>query len=99
MTYFVEGVSKHGEPEPEVRRIGEYQTVAEAVAVAQKEIEQFLRGEFKRGMDAIELFSLYEEQGEHMFIFQDEAKTFNVAGFDHADYARALAAEICSGVK
>jgi len=99
MTYFVEGVSKHGDPQPEVRRVGEYQTVAEAVAVAQNAIEQFLRGEFKRGMDATKLFSLYEERGEHMFIFQDEAKTFNVAGFDHTEYARTRAAEICGGAK
>jgi hypothetical protein len=95
MTFYVEGVSKHLEPEPEVRRIGEYESVAEAVAVAQKEIEKFLREEFKRGMTAKRLYSVYEERGEHMFIFQDEAKTFNVSGFDHTDYARALAAEIC----
>jgi len=99
MTYFVEGVSKHLEAQPQVRRIGEYKSVAEAIAVAQKSIEQFLRGEFKRGMDATKLFSLYEERGEHTFIFQDEAKTFNVAGFDHADYARTLAGEISGGVK
>ncbi|MGH8660621.1 MAG: hypothetical protein ACREUB_02525 [Burkholderiales bacterium] len=95
MTYFVEGVIKHLEPEPEVRRVGEYATIAEAVAVAQKAIEQFLRKEFKRGMNAKKLYALYEEQGEHMFIFQDEAGTFNVPGFDHRDYARTLAAEIC----
>lgn len=99
MTYFVEGVSKHLDPQPEVRRIGEFKTVAEAVAVAQKAIEQFLRDEFKRGMDAKKLISLYEERGEHMFIFQDEAKTFNVSGFDHAEYARTCAAEICRGTK
>jgi hypothetical protein len=99
MTYFVEGVSKHLDPQPEVRRIGEFKTVAEAVAVAQKAIEQFLRDEFKRGMDAKKLISLYEERGEHMFIFQDEAKTFNVSGFDHAEYARTCAAEICGGTK
>jgi hypothetical protein len=99
MTYFVEGVSKHLEPEPQVRRIGEYETVAEAIAVAQKAIEQFLRGAFKRGMSAKRLYSLYEEQGEHTFIFQDEARTFNVPGFDHADYARTLAAEICGRMR
>jgi len=99
MTYFVEGVSKHLEPEPQVRRIGEYQTVAEAVAVAQKVIEQFLREEFRRGMTAKRLYALYEERGEHTFVFQDEARTFNVPGFDHADYARTLAAEICGGRK
>lgn len=95
MTYFVEGVSKHHEPEPEVRRIGEYQTAAEAIAVAQKTIEQYLRSVHKRGMTAKRLYSLYEEEGEHTFVFQDEARTFNVPGFDHADYARTLAAEIC----
>ena len=99
MTYFVEGVSKHLEPQPQVRRIGEYETVGEAIAVAQTTIEQFLRREFKRGMDATKLLSLYEARGEHMFIFQDEAKTFNVPGFDHADCARTLAAEICGGTK
>jgi len=99
MAYFVEGVSEHLEPEPQVRRIGEYNTAAEAIAVAQKAIEQFLRGEFKRGMSARKLYALYEERGEHMFVFQDEAKTFNVAGFDHADYARTLAAEICGRAK
>ncbi len=99
MTYFVEGVSKHQDPQPQVRRIGEYKTVEEAVTVAKQTIEQFLRGEFKRGMTAKKLFSLYEERGEHMFIFQDEAKTFNVPGFDHADYARTRAAEICGRMK
>lgn len=99
MAFFVEGISNHLEPQPQVRRIGEYRTVAEAIAVAQKAIEQFLRGEFKRGMDAKKLFSLYEERGEHTFIFQDEAKTFNVPGFDHVDYARTCAAEICGDMK
>jgi len=99
MTYFVEGVSKHLEPQPEVRRIGEYETVAEAMAVAQKAIEEFLRGKFKRGMNARKLFSLYKEEGEHTFIFQDEGSTFNVPGFDHAAYARTRAAEICGRMK
>lgn len=95
MTFFVEGVSKHHDPQPEVRRVGEYKTVDEAITVAKKAIEQFLRREFKRGMDADRLFSLYETQGEHMFVFQDEAKTFNVPGFDHRKYAMSRAAEIC----
>ena len=95
MTYFVEGVSKHREAEPEVRRVGEFATLEQAVVVAQQAIEQFLRGQFKRGMTAAHLYAIYEEQGEHMFIFQDEAKTFNVPGFDHADYARTLAAKLC----
>ena len=95
MTYFVEGVSKHNEPEQQVRRVGEYEMVEEALTVAKKAIEQFLRGEYKRGMAAQELVSCYEERGEHMFVFQDEAGTFNVPGFDHLKYARSRAEEIC----
>jgi hypothetical protein len=48
-------------------------------------------------MNAKTLFALYEQRGEHTFIFQDEGGTFNVPGFEHAHYARALAAEICGG--
>jgi hypothetical protein len=95
MTYFVEGVSKHNEPEQQVRRVGEFATVEEALTVAKKAIEQFLRSEFKRGMEARELFSIYSTRGEHMFVFQDEAGTFNVPGFDHLKYARTRAEEIC----
>jgi len=95
VTYFVEGVSRHNEPEQQVRRVGEYETVEEAFTVAKKAIEQFLRGKYQRGMAAGELFSLYEKQGEHMFVFQDEAGTFNVPGFDHLKYARSRAEEIC----
>jgi hypothetical protein len=99
MTYFIEGVSKHSEPEPEVRRVGEYRTVEEAIAAAKKLIEEFLRAEFKRGMAAGKLYSLYKERGEHPFIFQDQAKTFNVPGFDHEGYARTLATELCGRKK
>jgi len=99
MTFYVEGVSKHDEPEPEVRRIGEYESLAEAIAVAQKAIEKFLRDAHRRGMTAKRLFTVYEEEGEHMFIFQDEAGTFNVPSFDHTDYARTMAATICGRLK
>lgn len=99
MTFFVEGVSKHHDPQPEVRRVGEYDTVAEATTVAKKAIDKFLLREFKRGMEARKLVSLYETRGEHMFIFQDEAKTFNVPGFDHLKYATTRATEICGRKK
>lgn len=99
MTYFVEGVSRHNQPQQQVRRVGEYETVEEAITVAKKAIEQFLRREFKRGMDAGKLFSLYEARGEHMFIFQDKANTLNVPGFEHRTYAMSRAEEICRGRK
>jgi hypothetical protein len=99
MTFYVEGLSKHLEPQPQVRRIGEYDTVAEAIAVAHRLIDGFLRREHKPGMDAKALFSLYQAQGEYPFIFRDDDNTFNVPGFSHGHYAMTRAAEICSGKK
>ena len=80
-----------------MRRIGEYQTVAEAIAVAQRTVDAFLRREHKPGMDAKALFSHYQAHGEYPFIFRDDDKTINVPGFNHAHYAMTRAAEICGG--
>jgi len=99
MTFFVEGLSRHHEPETQVRRIGEYQTVAEAIVVAQRTVDEFLRREHKPGMDAKALFSRYQAHGEYPFIFRDDDKTINVPGFNHAHYAMIRAAELCGGKK
>jgi hypothetical protein len=99
MTFFVEGVSKHLEPKTQVRRIGEYKTVAEAIAVAQETVDEFLRLQIKPGMDAKSLFSLYQSHGEYPFIFRDDDKTFNVPGFNHLLYAMTRSNEFCGGKK
>jgi hypothetical protein len=99
MTFFVEGVSKHSEPQTQVRRIGEYQSVAEAIAVAKRTIDDFLQRESRTGMDGKALFALYQAQGEYPFIFRDDDKTFNVPGFNHAHYAMTRAVEICGAKK
>lgn len=99
MTYFVEGVSQHNQPQQQVRRVGEYESLEEAITAAKKGVERSLRKEFKRGMEAGKLFSLYEARGEHMFIFQDKANTLNVPGFEHRQYAMSRAEEICRGRK
>lgn len=97
MTYFVEGLSKHLEPQTQVRRIGEYPTLAEAITAAKATVEEFLNRQRKPGMDAKALFALYRAEGEYPFIFRDDDKTFNVPGFNHAHYAMTRAAEICAG--
>lgn len=99
MTFFVEGVSKHLEPQTQVRRIGEYQSVAEAIAVAKQTIDAFLQREAKPGMDGKALFAVYQAQGEYPFIFRDDDKTFNVPGFNHAHYAMTRATEIYGAKK
>ncbi len=97
MTFFVEGINKNREPDAQVQRIGEYATTAEAIAVAQKTIEEFMVQALKPGMDSKSLFSQYQERGEHPFIFRSDDKTFNVPGFNHAQYAMKRATELCGG--
>ncbi len=94
MTFFVEGVTQHSKVQ--VRRIGEYKTIQEATAAAQKTIKGFLLRGFKSGMDSTSLFLLYRVRGEYPFIFRDDdPATINVDGFDHVRCAMTLAAQIC----
>jgi len=95
MTYFVDGLSKQLDPASQVRRIGEYQTLAEAVAAAEHAIDGFLRAEYRPSMDAEALFAKYQAQGVAPFIFRDDDKTLNVRGFNHAQYAMSRATAIC----
>ena len=95
MTFFVEGLSGHLEPKSQVRRIGECNTAAEAVAMAQKAVDAFLLREFKAGMEAKALFAIYQSRGEYPFIFRDDDKTFNVRNFNHFHYALTRSGELC----
>jgi hypothetical protein len=95
MAFFVEGISNHLEPEAQVRRIGEYSTMADALVVAQRTVESYLARALQPGMDAKALFAQYRAEGEYPFIFRDDDKTFNVPGFNHAHYAMSRAAELC----
>jgi hypothetical protein len=97
MTFFVEGVSKHLDASQQVRRIGEFREVGEAVTAAKRAIDAFLEREFSPGMSAKELFARYQATGEYPFIFRDDDKTFNVPGFSHVGYALTRSEEICGG--
>ena len=52
---------------------------------------------FKAGMLPSELFSQYQERGEHPFIFRDSDMTMNVRAFDHLQYASLRSTEVCGG--
>jgi len=97
MTFFVEGVSKHHEPELQVRRIGAFESLPEAIDAARRAIDAFLGMAYERGMEADTLFSLYQSQGEHAIIFRDNDKTINVPGFNHLHYALNRAVQLCGG--
>jgi hypothetical protein len=99
MAYLVEGVVNYLKPDSEVRRIGEFETAEEAIATAQKIVDEFLRCSVKPGMDAKSLVKLYKAQGEYPFIFRDDDLTVNVPGFEHSHYAKDRATEVCNGKK
>jgi hypothetical protein len=99
MAYLVEGVVNYLKPDSEVRRIGEFATAEEAIATAQKMVDEFLRRSFKPGMDANSLVKLYKTQAEYPFVFRDDDLTVNVPGFEHSHYARNRAMVVCSGKK
>ena len=97
MSFVVEGVNKNLEPKLQVRRIGEYETVEEAIAASKRTIDEFLKHEMIAGMDAKSLFTRYQDKGEYPFIFRSEDRTISVRGFSHAQYAMARATELCAG--
>ena len=99
MSYVVEGVNKNLEPDAQVRRIGEYETVEEAIAAAKHTVDEFLSQELIAGMDAKTLFTRYQDKGEYPFIFRNEDRTINVRGFSHAQYAMARATELSGNSK
>jgi len=99
MSFVVEGVNKNLEPNSQVRRIGEYDTVEEAIAAAKRTVDEFLGREMIAGMDAKTLFTRYQDKGEYPFIFRNEDRTINVRGFSHAQYAMARSTELCAGTK
>ena len=95
MAYFVEGICETADPQMQVRRIGEFETVAAAIAVAQQTVDAFMQRTFKPGMDAKTLLALYHTRAEHPMIFRDDDSTFNVPGFNHIRYAMTRVRELC----
>lgn len=97
MTFFVEALTRLHDAEAQVRHIGEFETQDEAFAASKRTIDEFLLREYKAGMSADKLFSLYQKFGEVPFIFGDANHTMSVRGFNHMQYAQARCAEICAG--
>ena len=95
MTFLVEGLTSSLEPARQVRRVGEYGALEDAVAAAKEVIDQFLIREFAPGMPPAKLFARYQSAGEVPIIFRDDDdKTLNVTYFNHFEYALARCADI-----
>lgn len=96
MTYFVEGLIKLDTGEREVRRIGEYETLENAIGASQQVIDEFLLSILEPDMTAADLFTKYSARGEVPIIFRDGDRTLNVAGFNHYSYAMTRCGIICA---
>jgi hypothetical protein len=96
MTYFVEGLTILHGGESIVRRIGEYETLKDAVMRSQQVIDDFLIAKAQDGMTAADLFSQYQEFGEVPFIFSDDVITINRTGFNHFQYSMMRCRALCN---
>ena len=94
MAFVVEGVCTSGY---ETKRLGESQTLNEAIEIAKLAIENFLIREFRKDMSADELYSKYIELGLVPCIFRDDGETMIVRNFNYMQYAKGCCAKICSG--
>jgi hypothetical protein len=96
MTFFVEGLCVAREAVNQVRRIGEFQSLGDALAAAERAINDFLVREFQTGMTPSLLFARYQCDGEVPYIFRDDGeKTLNLPGFNHFRYALSRCNELC----
>ena len=99
MAYIVEGLSKHNQPNAQVRHIGNFKTLAIAIAASKRIVDQFLLREYTPGTTAKVLFAVYQNLGEFPYIFRDDDRTINVGGFSHFQYALERCHDICEGKK
>jgi hypothetical protein len=95
MTFFVEGLSLAQESINQVRRIGHYSQLRDAIVAAEEAISEFLENAFEPGMTAKMLFHRYQSVGEVPYIFRDDGEiTLNLSGFNHFRFAFSKCADI-----
>jgi len=82
----------HYRDESERYSLGMFATCAEATAACRRIVDEFLLDQYKPGMAAEELCSLYTGFGEDPFIVTADP----ACRFSAWTYARARCAEICS---
>ncbi len=94
MTFLVEQVSLKGD---KVVRIGEAETLEDAIAVAKGMIDKFLELHRTYVASADALYSAYQESGVMPCIFRDDGETLNVRSFDHLQYASIQSLKLFDG--
>jgi hypothetical protein len=88
MTYLVEAIRRLSSGVKQVRRVGEYETRAEATIAARQVVDSFLLDARTPGMSAAELYRACELSGESPVIFNDRDGMQSAIAFDWREYAR-----------
>ena len=100
MKFVVEGLCFINDIDNEVRRIGEYETLEEAVTAAKQTISNFLSCESRPGMQPKRLVARYQNFGPVPYIFRgDVGESVDVPGFNHFQYAITVSEELCKPQK
>ena len=95
MAFLVEGLTSSRDVDQQVRRIGEYMLLEDAIEAARRTIDHFLQRECAPGMTPARLFARYQSFGEVPIIFRDDDdETMNVSYFNHFEYALKRCTEI-----
>ena len=80
----------------DVRQIGEYKSLEEAVAAAQQEVNALLAELYTAGMAAEALLAGYRAAGHTLYLFRDDEETMDASSFNHLQFAKVRSAEICA---
>jgi hypothetical protein len=94
MPYVVQCVKKTNSEGFDVKPLGEYNELKEAILAAMQVIDHFLSIEYSYGISSDELFEKYRTKGVVPYIFGGLAMTTQISGFNHFEYAGRRCKEI-----
>ena len=97
MTFFVEQLNTKSD---EVIRVGETETLNDAIEIAKHIIDEYLeRNRYFYDASADALYTRYQESGPVPCIFRDDGETLDDRNFDHLHYASLQCVRLCKGMK
>ena len=96
MKYQLSVLQRGASASSDVRQIGEYRTLEEAVAAAQQQVNALLAELYTSGMVAEALLEGYRAAGRTLYLFRDDEETMNAGSFNHFQFAKVRSAEICA---
>ena len=96
MKYQLSVLQRGASASSDVRQIGEYKSLEEAVAAAQQEVNALLAELYTAGMAAEALLAGYRAAGRTLYLFRDDEETMDASSFNHLQFAKVRSAEICA---